>query len=308
MKYKKIPNTDLNVSVISLGTWVFSGDVWGRVSEKECIDAVSAAIECGINLIDTAPIYGYGKAEEIVGEAINGKRDKVIIATKCGLIKKGLGITNNLKPDSIRKELDESLKRLKTDYIDICQCHWPDSDTPIEETLAEMTRLKNEGKIKYIGLSNYDIGLLKQATSLADITTLQSHYSLLERSIEKEILPYCIEKNIGILTYGSLGGGILSGKYQTQPSFNSSDARSFFYKFYKGDEFKKASKIVNVLKDISEKTKRPMSQIALNWIWQKEGIITAIAGCRNAQQAKLNALSTEWELSDEYINILIQTK
>ena len=304
MRYKKIPNTDLNISVISLGTWVFGGDNWNGVKEKDCIDAVTVALECGINLIDTAPIYGYGISEETIGKAIKGKRDKVIIATKCGLIGTGTNITNNLKPDSIKKEIEQSLKRLGTDYIDIYQCHWPDPNTPIEETMAEMNRLKKEGKIRYVGVSNFGVEILKQAKNSADIVTLQSHYSLLERLIEKEILPYCREKGIGIITYGSLGGGILSGKYKKPPSFKSFDARSFFYKYYQGEGFKKASEVVNILKEISVKTKKPINQIALNWVWQKEGIASAIVGCRNAEQAKMNALSATWELSQEDIEKL----
>ena len=304
MKYNKIKNTGLNISVISLGTWVFGGDNWGGIKEKESIEAVSTALECGINLIDTAPIYGYGISEETVGKAIKGKRDKVILATKCGLIGTGTNITNNLKPDSIKKEIEQSLKRLGTDYIDIYQCHWPDSKTPIEETMAEMNRLKKEGKIRYIGVSNYGVELLRQAANFVDIVTLQSHYSLLERSIEKEIIPYCKEKGMGIITYGSLGGGILSGKYRKPASFKGSDARSFFYKYYQGEGFKKASEVVNILKEISAKAKKPVNQVALNWIWQKEGIASAIVGCRNAEQAQMNALSSAWELSQEDIDRL----
>lgn len=304
MKYKKIPNTDMNISVISLGTWVFGGDNWGGANEKYCINAVSVAIEYGINLIDTAPIYGFGIAEKIVGKAIKGKRNKVIIATKCGLIGKGQKIENNLKSDSIRREIEGSLERLQVDYIDIYQCHWPDPNTPIQETMMEMCRLKKEGKIKYIGISNFNLDLLKQAAQCADIATLQNHYSLLERSIEKDILPYCREKGIGIITYGSLGGGILSGKYKIPPNFKNSDARSFFYQFYKGEGFIKATKVINLLKEISKKIKKPLIQIALNWAWQKEGITSAIVGCRNAEQARMNALSATWELSREDINKL----
>ncbi len=304
MKYKKIPNTDLNVSVISLGTWVFGGENWGGTQEKESIDAVSSALDCGVNLIDTAPIYGYGASEEIIGKAIKGKRDKVIIATKCGLIGEGPNIKNNLKPDSIKTELEQSLKRLQVDYIDIYQCHWPDPNTPIEETMTAMSKLKKEGKIKYIGVSNFDLELLKETSHFADIATLQNHFSLLERSMERDVIPYCKEKGMGVLTYGSLGGGILSGKYKQPKTFKSSDARSFFYKYYVGEEFKKTSKIVNLLNEISVETNRPPNQIALNWIWQKEGVTSAIVGCRKPEQARMNALSATWKLSEEDINKL----
>lgn len=304
MKYAKIQNTDLEISVISLGTWVFGGDVFGKTEEKDCIEAVHTAIEGGINLIDTAPIYGYGASEKIVAKAIKGKRDKIILATKCGLKGKGANITVDLSANFIKQEIENSLKRLEVDYIDIYQCHWPDVNTPIEETMAQMRKLKEQGKIKYIGVSNYSLDLLKKASQIADIATLQNHYSLLERSIEKDILPYCREKGIGILTYGSLGGGILSGKYEKEPQFKSSDARSFFYKFYKGENFKQSQKIIDILKDISARVKKPVCQIALNWIRQKQAILSAIAGARNAEQAKMNAASADWDLLKEDIKLL----
>lgn len=304
MRYKKIPKTDLEVSVISLGTWVFGGREWGLTDEKQCLDAVDAALECGINLIDTAPIYGAGLSEEIVGKAIKGKRGEVIIATKCGLIGTGKNIKISLKADSIRTEIEESLKRLRVEYIDIYQCHWPDRATPIEETMSEMCKLKKEGKIRHIGVSNFDLPLIKQALNCAEIATIQNHYSLLERSIEKDIIPFCAENKIGILSYGSLGGGILSGKYVNQPQFKNSDARSFFYKFYKGRELERSSKMVEGLREISDNIKKPSNQIALNWINQKEAVVSAVVGCRNREQSCANALTAEWELTDEQMQKL----
>jgi len=194
MQYNRIPNTDLEISAVSLGTWVFSGDCWGEAKAKDCVDAVAAAMDAGINLIDTAPIYGYGRAEEIVGQAIKGKRDKVVVATKCGLVGKGKNMANDLSPASIQKEVELSLKRLQVEVIDIYQCHWPDANTPIEETLTAMCRLKSEGKIKHIGVSNFDADLLRQAFEFTDIITLQNQYSLLDRSIEKTVLSVSSKK------------------------------------------------------------------------------------------------------------------
>ena len=160
MKYTKIPGYDFRLSVITLGTWVFSGDVWGGAKEQDSLAAVTAAIDCGINVIDTAPIYGDGLSEKIVGKAIKGHRDKIVLATKCGLIGKGMKIKNNLTPESINKEIDLSLSRLKTDYIDIYQCHWPDPDTPIESTMEALCKIKDSGKIRNIGVSNFNTELL----------------------------------------------------------------------------------------------------------------------------------------------------
>jgi len=304
MEYKNIPNTNLHVSVISLGTWAFSGDCWGNINEAECIDAVSTAAEYGINLIDTAPIYGYGKAEEIIGKAIKGRRDKFIIATKCGLLGKGINIKCNLRPNSIKKEVERSLKRLGIEYIDIYQCHWLDPNTPIQDTMHAMLKLKQQGKIKYIGVSNFKISSLKKALEVTDITTLQNQYSLLERGIEKDMAGFCKEKGVSILAYGPLGGGILSGKYKNPPQFKKSDARSFFYKFYKGKEFEKAMEVIETLEEISDKINKPLGQIALNWIWQKETVASAIVGCRNPEQAKLNALAGSWKLAQSDIKKL----
>ncbi|MBU1996913.1 MAG: aldo/keto reductase, partial [Candidatus Omnitrophica bacterium] len=277
MQYFNIKNTDLSISSLALGTWVFGGDCWGGVKEQDCIDTVSAAIDLGINLIDTAPIYGYGASESIVGKAIKGRRDKVVIATKCGLIGIGAHIKHNLDPESIRTEIEESLKRLKIDFIDIYQCHWPDQNTPIEETLGFLCKLQQEGKIKYIGVSNFDDKLLQRACDFTKIVTLQNQYSLLEREIEDKVLPVCRDLNVGVLTYGPLTGGILSGKYKTEPNFKPGDSRSFFYKCYKGEEFNKTKKKIDEL----EKFKRPLNQLAVNWVRQQAGIASVITGARN---------------------------
>ena len=301
MKYNKIPDTDLNISAISLGTWVFGGDVWGSAPEKDCIDAVHAAIRCGINLIDTAPIYGYGRSEKVVGKAIKGKRDRIILATKCGLKGRDLNITVDLSPEFIREEIENSLRRLKVDCIDIYQCHWPDEETPVEETMKCLLELKKEGKIRYIGVSNFSKKQVEEALEYAPIATLQNHYSLLERSIEKEILGFCRQKGVGIITYGSLGGGILSGKYRQKKKFSNSDARGFFYHFYNGRDFERAEEIVGVLRDIAERGNHPLNQVALNWIRQKDGITSAIVGCRNSKQAESNAGACTWDLYKEDI-------
>ena len=295
MKYFQIQDTDLNISAITLGTWVFSGDCWGQVKTSECIDAVAAAIDCGINLIDTAPIYGYGAAEQIIGKAIRGKRDKVLIATKCGLIGKGASIKHNLAPDSIRDEIEESLRRLQIDCIDIYQCHWPDPKIPIEKTLEALCKLQREGKIRHIGVSNFDAQLLKRAAETTKIVTLQNQYSLLEKSIENKVLPMCRELNVGVLTYGPLAGGILSGKYEREPDFKGADARSFFYKCYSGEKFRKVQDALDILKGIG----KPLNQVAINWVRQQPGVASVITGCRNPKQVKQNALAIDWDLNED---------
>ena len=212
MKYKYIPNSDLKVSAICLGTWVFGGDAWSGADESDCLNAIEAAADLGINFIDTAPIYSNGQSEKIIGKIMGQKRNQWIIATKCGPKKHGDKIINDLSPKSIARQLDDSLRRLNIDYIDLYQCHWPDDNTPLEETLEYLKKVKQQGKIRHIGVSNFDVDLLQKALNATGVVTLQSHYSLLEKSLEERIIPFCTKNQIGLLAYGPLGGGILSGK------------------------------------------------------------------------------------------------
>lgn len=302
MKYIEIFPSGQKVSQLALGTWVFSGTNWGGTGQEGCMAAVHAALDCGINLIDTAPIYGYGLAETIVGKAIKGRRDKVVLATKCGLSGRGKGIYCDLKPKTIAQEIEGSLKRLQTDHVDIYQCHWPDDHTPIRETLHALLKLKDQAKIRHIGLSNFELSRLKEADGITDIVTLQSPLSILDRGLKDDILPFCHEKNIGVLTYGSLGGGILSGKYNEEKKFPSADARSFFYKFYVGDKFQRIRNFLNKLEDFD----LPLNQIALNWARCQPGVASVITGARNAQQVKQNVESIKWDMSFEQLDVIEQ--
>jgi aryl-alcohol dehydrogenase-like predicted oxidoreductase len=292
-------SSTLRVSVVSLGTWVFGGDNWGKVDDKESIASIQKAIEIGINLIDTAPVYGNGHAEEIVGKAIKGNRDKVFIATKCGLQKKDRTFIHDLRPEEIRKELEQSLYRLHTDYIDLYQCHWPDPKTPIEATLEEMLKMRSEGKIHYIGVSNFDLPLLKKALRAAPVASNQVHYSLLERSVEeRHLLQFCKKRGVGVMTYGSLGGGLLTGKYKNPPTFPKKDARRFFYPFYNGQEWGRYHGFVEAIQKIAQKKRKPLVQLSLNWLIQQSGVTTALVGARTVEQAKKNAQAIQGELSE----------
>lgn len=295
MQYNKIHNTDLEVSPIGLGTWVFGGNFWGGSKEDECIDALKCMVDHGVNLIDTAPIYGPYTSEKIVGKAIKGRRERVVIATKCGLIANNGKISCDLSAKSIFKEVDDSLKRLNVDQIDLYQCHWPDPNTSIDETFDTLRKIRDEGKIRYIGVSNYERDLLEKVADYVDVVTLQSHYSLLERTLENDIIPFCEERNIGLLPYGVLGGGILTGKYKQEPNFKGADARSMFYKYYKGEEFKRTQEYISEL----EVYGKPVNEVALNWVRQHSQVVSALVGCRNVSQAEQNLKALDWELSGE---------
>ncbi|OPX29235.1 MAG: hypothetical protein B1H08_04320 [Candidatus Omnitrophica bacterium 4484_171] len=297
MRYKKVPKTDMEVSAVSLGTWAIGGRDWGKADDKESISTIQAAADFGINFIDTAPIYGRGHSEEIIGKAIKGIRSKFYIATKCGIQPEGKGFTFNLKPEAIAKELEDSLKRLGIETIDIYQCHYPDPHTPIEDTLGQLLKFKKQGKVRYIGVSNFDLSLLEKASSITAITTLQVQYSLLDRSIEKGVLSFCSENDIGVIAYGPLGGGILTGKYINPPRFPKGDARSFFYPYYKEPYWSKIQVLIGEIKNIARKRNKNPAEVALNWVNQQEGIAVTIAGCRNYEQLSANASAGSWELS-----------
>jgi len=301
MRYKRLGNSDLVVSVVGLGTWAIGGDFWGSVDDALSIKTIQRAIDCGINLIDTAPAYGNGHAERIVGEAIKGRRDKVIIATKCGIVREGPRFIRTLKPESIRKEIDESLRRLGVDVIDLYQIHWPDKKTPLEDTVNELVKLKQAGKFRYLGVSNFDRKLMEEITSMTEVVSLQPQYSLLERGIEKDLLPFCREKGIGVLTYGSLGAGILTGKFKEKPKFEEGDYREKFYPFFREPLWSKAMQLVEALREIAYEVGKPVAHVAINWVNQQEGVTSALVGAKTPEQAEQNAGAGEWELSEEHL-------
>ncbi len=301
MEYRRLADTNEEISVLTLGTWVFSGGgTWGDIAEDQCIKTISAAIDSGINIIDTAPFYGFGRSEEIVGKAVKSRRGKVLLATKCGLRMENGKILTDLSPKFIQEEIENSLRRLKTDYIDLYQCHWPDSSTPLEATMKKLTQLQSEGKIRFIGISNFERPLIEEAARSARIVSLQSQYSILDRRVESGPLPACVESTISFLAYGPLAGGILTGKYTSPPNFKKGDARSFFYQYYQGEKFDRVS---DLLKDL-KKMGHPLNQVALNWVKQQKGVTSILVGCRNAEQVEHNVGAADWNLSSTQLKTI----
>ncbi|MBF0215432.1 MAG: aldo/keto reductase [Candidatus Omnitrophica bacterium] len=299
MKSRKLGNTNAQVPVISLGTWVFGGDCWGETDDKASIKAVETAIDKGITMIDTAPIYGNGRSETIIGKAIKGKRKKIFIATKCGIEVTGAKMRVNLTPSFIRKELENSLQRLGVGAIDLYQCHWPDEKTPVAETFDEMNKLKKEGKIRYIGVSNFTKTHLEKAIEISQISSDQMHYSLIERSIEDELMPFLKEKGVSLLTYGPLGGGILSGKYKNVQKFGKGDVRSFFYKFYKEPSWSRCREFVAFLEGMAFQKGVNVAEVAINWVLAHSEVASCVVGARTPEQVEKNAAAQLWELSPE---------
>ncbi len=233
MEFTRIPGLDLPVSRIGLGTWAIGGTFWGGSDESDSIRTIGKALESGINLIDTAPVYGYGASEEVLGKAIRRyrARNRVIVATKGGLEWTGGKIRRNASPGQLRKDLEESLKRLKVDVIDIYQLHWPDPKVPMNEVAETLLRFREEGKIRVIGVSNFSVEELTRFNTVVPVQTVQSPYNLFEREIEKDVVPWCRENEVAILGYSALCRGVLSGMVGLGTVFSKGDIRKVDPKF-----------------------------------------------------------------------------
>ena len=300
MKTRQLGKDGPQLTIIGLGTWAIGGPWdwgWGPQKDEDSIAAIRASLEQGINWIDTAPVYGLGHAEEVVARALEGyKREEVFIATKCGLVRDDRGrVDRNLHPESIRREIEASLKRLKTDYVDLYQHHWPDQKTSVEESWAVMVRLQEEGKVRYIGVCNYDVPLLKRCSAIAPVQSLQPPYSMVKRDIEKEILPYCHEHQIGVVAYSPLQTGLLTGKVSKERL--APDDWRHKSEFFKEPKYSRVQKLVEQLRPIAERKNITLAQLAIAWVVSQTGVTSAIVGARNAQQAKENAAAAEVELT-----------
>jgi aryl-alcohol dehydrogenase-like predicted oxidoreductase len=300
MQYRQLGNSDLQCSVVAIGTWAIGG-TWGGTDDEQSIAAIRAGIDAGINLLDTAPPYGNGHSEIVTGQAIKGIRDKVIIATKCGNYTRfSDNPVDDIEPGQFRKQLEASLKRLDVDYVDLYQVHWPHF-TSFEMGFRELNELREEGLVRHVGVSNFSGEQMDFCAQFCPIVSLQPPYSLLDRRIEAEILPYCVEKNIGTLTYGSIAAGALTGKYTDAPTFNvqGGDPRGRFYDFFSADNWPKTAAVVEVLKEIAAERERPTVQVAINWVLKQPGVTVALVGVRTPEQAVMNAGAGNWALSDE---------
>lgn len=292
--------TDLVVSPVVLGTWVTGGWAWGGSDEAESLRAILRALELGVNFIDTAPVYGFGKSEEIVGKAIGQwGREKVVIATKVGLEWDARErIRRNSSPERILVEIDDSLRRLGVDCIDLYQVHWPDPEVPFQKSMETLMRIQEQGKIRYIGLSNFSREQIEECQETGPVFSLQPPYNIFEREAEKELLPFCRQNEIGTLGYGGLCRGLLTGKFKGNEQFPKGDLRRADPKF-KPDRFKKYVDAVKEMKAIADSYGVTMSQFALRWALQQPGMICVIAGARTAKQAENNIWASDWEIGEE---------
>jgi aryl-alcohol dehydrogenase-like predicted oxidoreductase len=295
MEYVRIGNIDIGASRIGLGTWAIGGWMWGGTDEDKALKAIFKCLESGINLIDTAPIYGFGKAEEIVGKAISeyGKRQEVIIATKVGLQWDAGNIFRNSSEERIFKEIEDSLMRLKTDYIDIYQIHWPDLFTPIEETAETMYQLYKKGKIRAIGVSNYSPEQMEIFRSVLTLHTCQPPYNLFEREAERETIPYCQNYGIVMLFYGALCRGLLSGRMRPDTEFEGDDLRKIDPKF-QPPRYGQYLKAVEILDEFAKKHYgKKVIHLAVRWILDQTPLGIALWGMR--KPAHLEPINDVWE-------------
>jgi methylglyoxal reductase len=302
MRRRELGTTGEEVPVLGVGTWAIGGDMWGPAGERESIEAVRAAVDHGMTLVDTAPVYGGGRSEEIVGKAIRHVRDRVFLATKCGLRREASGIVRDLRPASIRAEIEASLRRLGVSHVDLYQCHWPVTDTPIEEIVGTLEGLRQEGKTRHFGVSNFGRDLLEASARAGGTASLQSEYSLVTRDVEDAELPSCVEMGLGFIAYAPMAGGLLTGKYDVEgppPSFPSSDARSFFYRFFAEPGWSRTRPLVRaVIEAAAELGVRP-GHVAVAWVLGRRGVTSALVGARTAAQAIENARAADLELPAE---------
>ncbi|MFH1772376.1 MAG: aldo/keto reductase [Candidatus Omnitrophota bacterium] len=302
MEYRKLGTSELEVSVISLGTWAFGGDNWwGKQDDRDSVETLDCVINSGINFIDTAPIYGKGRSEKIIGAFLSKKnlRQKVLISTKAGLSWQGPKIIHDLSKKRILEELDESRSRLRTDYFDLYQAHWPDKNTPIGETAEVFDKLFKNRVIKSVGVSNFSIEQIAEFMKYCPLHSLQPPYSMFNREIESKIVPFCLKNNIGIISYASLYSGILTGKFFFDNIKIPDDTNR---KMKKADleepGFSINRKILISLKDIALSYGKSLAQLAINWNFSQKSIASSIVGARNKIQADENSKSYGFQISE----------
>jgi aryl-alcohol dehydrogenase-like predicted oxidoreductase len=295
-EYSAIAGTALRVSPVAIGTWAIGGWMWGGTDEAESIATIRAALDHGVNVIDTAPVYGFGRSEEIVGKAVaEGQlRDKVVIATKVGLEWKDGHVFRNASRGRLMREVEDSLRRLQTDYIDVYQVHWPDPLTPVEETAAAMQALFRQGKIRAIGVSNFSVEQIRRFRTVAPIHVLQSPYNLFERDIEAELLPYCRKNSIATFGYGALCRGLLSGRMRSDTTFTGDDLRRTDPKFH-DPRFAQYLSAVQKLDRLAQRFGKRVIQLAVRWMLD-QGVTTALWGARHPGQLQPVDEVTGWSL------------
>ncbi|WP_409967294.1 aldo/keto reductase [Bengtsoniella intestinalis] len=305
MRYQEFGTTGMQFSELSLGTWGIGGAGWGDVDEATRLDAIVAAIECGINTIDTAPAYNAGVAECYVGRAVEalGCRDKVHIITKCGNTFVDGAYVRDGRRDAIKRQCQQSLENLRTDYIDLYLVHWPDPKVPLAETITTLQSLKEEGIVRHVGVSNFTQAQMEEASQLCQLEAYQGQFSMVHPQ-EQALMQWCQSQRMGVMTYGSMGAGILTGAQRTLQHYADNDNRSRFYKFFTEPMFSKVMDLLGKMDVIAAQRQVPLSQIALNWVAQKDFVSNTIVGAQHRHKIQENAQAFTWTLTPEELAIL----
>jgi aryl-alcohol dehydrogenase-like predicted oxidoreductase len=318
MKRRIIPGTDLELSIVGLGCWAIGGLWWGDdVTDKDSIGAIHAALERGINWFDTAPLYGYGHADEVLRKALSGRSEEAVIVTKVGV--RWDGATDHaeslLTADHVRTDVEASLQRLGVERIDLLKVHWPcQSDTPLEETFGTLEALREEGKVRYLGVCNYDATQLQAVLDVCpSLVALQTGYSMIRRELEGNLCDLCLGEEastprLGVFAYESLARGLLTGKFKTQPHFPKSDLRARDGRF-QGNRYWRIQSLVRDLRLIAERARTTPAALAIGWVARQPGVTCVIVGAKRAEQVDQNADAVAllgrkrlWDLIEQVVN------
>jgi aryl-alcohol dehydrogenase-like predicted oxidoreductase len=322
MIYNELGQSGIKLSAITFGAWAIGGFMWGGSDEKKGIDAIKKGYDLGVTSIDTAPIYGLGLSEELVGKAIKGNRDNYQILTKFVMRWKKTGTQKEFssqkgydelwgnvyldgRKESVMKEAEDSLRRLGTDYIDYYQMHWPVDDVPLDETMEALVRLKEQGKIRAAGVCNFSADQLREAEKTVRIEADQVPYSMVRRDIESDVVPYVQENNKGVIAYSPMQRGLLTGKFSPDTKLGEGDNRKDS-KFFKSENIRKVNDFLAKIKPIADGHNTTLAQLSLSWTLHQPGVIVALAGSRDPKQIEDNAKAADLKLTDEELRTINQ--
>ncbi len=305
MEQRRFGDTDLVASAVGFGTWEMSTTMYGHIDVGEAAKAVNMAIDRGITLFDTAEVYGPYHSEELLAQALGGRRNEIVLVTKVGFdyndTPSVVGL--NSKKDHIIERTEGCLRRLNTDYVDLMLIHWPDHDTPIEETMEGLEELKQSGKIRHYGVSNFDIDMMQECQQYGQIAANQVGYHMFDRRMESRVLPWCMANGVGYMAYGSLAFGLLTGAFAPEHTFEEGDWRrngtAFNLPLFERERFRQEVEICNRLVELADGYGKTVAQLALAWVLDHPGVTTALVGMRNERELEENVAATDWKLTEE---------
>ena len=303
MRYKKFGNSDLKTSVVGFGGWPMGRGHYGSFDDDEVVRAVHASIDLGVTLFDTAAVYGWGEGEKLLGRALEGKREDVVIVSKAGIPwdEEGGGRRRDSSRESLEKSLNESLTRLQTDYLDLFLIHWPDESRPMSVPMEAFADFQKQGKIRYGGVSNFSPQQMSDCLDVFSIITNQVGYHLFDQRPEPEIIPFCADNGMGIMAYGSLAHGLLTGTMTPETTFEEDDWRrslmAFGQPIFKGQNFLDNLKKVDILKEMAADKGFSVAQLALAWVASEPTVSVALVGARKPEEIQENVAAADWELS-----------